>query len=259
MEIMCLGSMDCFPVKGNDSTSYVIDGHILLDTGYSTVPNLLNAEIDPLKIDTVLFTHLHYDHYAGLSQLLYYVYLHGCKNLSDRLTVIGPPEQLDEIVRLAVDYFRTEAPEMSVLSEERVGTPKIIKLDDEGSIDIGDIHVDYISSQHSVKGRCFRLTDKDGHTAGFTGDTHNIPGLIPLFTDVDILFHEASYGAKEASPDEVNGHSSAHDCGRVAAECRVKKLVIVHTRHEREPLIECASSYYNGEVVAAYKYNLFKI
>ncbi|MBQ0010088.1 MAG: hypothetical protein KBS76_03175 [Ruminococcus sp.] len=29
----CLGSMDCFPKAGNDSSSFLLDGHILIDTG----------------------------------------------------------------------------------------------------------------------------------------------------------------------------------------------------------------------------------
>ncbi|MBQ0126140.1 MAG: ribonuclease Z [Clostridiales bacterium] len=258
-DVLCLGSMDCFPQKNNDSSSYLINGHILVDTSYSTVKNLLDAGIDPLCVDTVVFTHLHFDHYAGLAGLLYYIYFHGTKPLDDRITLISAPECFDEIVNNAIEYFRYSDIKLSVCARERIGTPRLVKLNTRGEIDIGDVKLKFIPSEHPVEGRCYVFENASGRSIGFSGDTSYRAELDEFFMDVDCLFYEASYGTKDVERGNVNGHCSAHDCGRVAAAAKVKKLAIVHSRHDRAALVECASEYYDGEIFCPVTGDRFEI
>jgi len=58
LSVLCLGSMDMRPVCGNDCTSFLVNGHVLIDCGTSPVMNLLNANVDLYKIDSIVFTHL---------------------------------------------------------------------------------------------------------------------------------------------------------------------------------------------------------
>jgi len=249
MKIYCLGTMDCFPVKGNDSSSYLIDGHILIDTSYATVNNLLNGGYDPLNIDTIIITHWHFDHYAGLAELLYYIYFHKCENLKSRLTIICPSESATETVAAAIEYFRLSDSKLSICKREAIGFPNMIELDKCGEINHKGYKIRYVSSSHPVDGRCYRITDSQGKCIGLSGDTAYKDDIIPLFSNVDLLLFEASYGIKDIAPDNPNGHCSAHDAGRIAQKSNAKKLAIVHSRHEREKLSECASEYYNGEIV----------
>lgn len=53
-----------------DTTSYLLNDHILIDCSSKTINELNQDEIS--KIDVVIFTHQHNDHIGGLSQLLEY-------------------------------------------------------------------------------------------------------------------------------------------------------------------------------------------
>lgn len=242
----CLGSMDCFPKAGNDSSSFLLDGHILIDTGYATVNDLLNHGIDPMDVDTILFTHLHFDHYAGLSAFLYYQYFH-CYHLHDHLTVIAPPEQIDGVLDLAIDYFRSE--DCPACDRKNIGMPNLIKLPERGTLNYGDYRIDCIPSIHAVPGRCYRITNADGHSVGLSGDTAYFPELETFFAGVDTLVFENSYATKEVEPKQKPGHSSAHDAGRVAAAAEAGRLVLVHSSHtDRDAAISCAGQYYHGPI-----------
>ena len=245
-DFFCLGTSDCFPKIGNDSSSYLLDGHILIDTGYATVNTLLNHGIDPMNIDTIIFTHLHFDHYAGLSQLLYYIYFH-CYHLKEHLTIIAPPEQIDGVLDLAIDYFRSE--DCPACERERIGQPTVIKLPERGTIDYKGYTIDFIPSIHAVPGRLYKITNADGHTIGFSGDTAFFPEINDFFSGIDTLVFENSYATSEHVPAQKPGHSSAHDAGRVARDAGVGRLVLVHSSHtDREAAIATAAQYYIGPI-----------
>jgi ribonuclease BN (tRNA processing enzyme) len=67
-----LGATSAVPDAGCDTASFVINDRILVDTGWSVVGNLRNLGIDPNQIDTLIFTHMHHDHYLSLPSLLFY-------------------------------------------------------------------------------------------------------------------------------------------------------------------------------------------
>lgn len=248
-DFVCLGSMDCYPKAGNDSSAYVIDGHILIDTSYSTVCNLLNCGIDPLAIDTIIFTHLHADHYMGLSQFLYYFYGHGCKALDGRLTIITPPDDFDAILEASIEYFRHDAIHLSIYNRERIGNPTVIKLPERGTLSYGEYEISYIPSVHAVPGRCYMIKNGSGRTIGFSGDTTYFPELETFFSGADALVFENSYFNVEHEPNQFPGHCSAHDAGRVAAAANVGRLLLVHSRMlDRQSAMECAANYYKGEI-----------
>jgi ribonuclease BN (tRNA processing enzyme) len=68
MKIEILGTGAAFDF---DTTSYLINDHILLDCSDTTIKELIkNKKIE--NIDTVFFSHIHGDHCGGFETLIYY-------------------------------------------------------------------------------------------------------------------------------------------------------------------------------------------
>lgn len=247
-DFYCLGSNDCFPVSGNDSSSYLINGHILIDLSYSTVANLLNGGFDPCNVDTIIMTHWHFDHYAGLAPFLYYVYSHKNRPLNEYLKIYCPPENARDIIASAIDYVHYTGLTLVKYRAESIGVPDICLLPENGSFDLGDIKVDYIGSHHALHGRCYRFTNASGNSVGFSGDTSYFPGLEDFFSGVDTLVYENSYGTREVSPDNAPGHCSANDAARVASAVNAGKLLLVHVREGRGESAACAAGIFRGDI-----------
>jgi len=64
MKVKVIGSGSMW--NENNSASYMIDDHILVDIPNGMCKNLFRQEITPKQIDTVLITHFHGDHYFDM-------------------------------------------------------------------------------------------------------------------------------------------------------------------------------------------------
>src|SRR5215217_2594448 len=101
-EVTVLGSGSALPTSQRNPTSqYVIcnDRHILIDCGEGTQMQLRKNGIKFQKINHILISHLHGDHFFGLVGLLSTMHLLGRDN---GLTIYGP-EELEQIVRIQLE------------------------------------------------------------------------------------------------------------------------------------------------------------
>lgn len=236
-DFLCLGSLDCFPQKGNDSSNYLLNGHILIDTGWATVNNLLDNGIDPHNITHVVITHFHPDHYMGLNGLFFYFACHGW-NL-DELTVAGPAEDIERIVKKAADYWADDCFNGIY--------PKMIPVMPGDKFKIREIEFSSHRAIHPVSGLCYRVTNEEGCSIGFSGDTLYQESLAGFFKDCDLLVYENSYGPTPVTYTG-NGHSSAYDAANTAIKANVKKLFIVHSRTAPERCLEACRTLYKGDL-----------
>ena len=77
------------PERGNASAAVVVDGTILqFDCGRRTMDNLMLAGVNPVKVDYIIFTHLHFDHIATYDYFIYSSWIIGRQK---PFKVIGPP------------------------------------------------------------------------------------------------------------------------------------------------------------------------
>lgn len=227
MLIDFLGVGSCLPEYAEaDTASLLIDRHILVDAGWSTVRNLLRIGVDPGTITHVLFTHMHQDHYLGLVQLLFY-----CVNKyqhADHLTLCGP-EGMEKIVKRAMLYagfdriFAGEDRKAAAIAE-----PQMCELPAEGQMTVGDLRISYIPNHHAVPGRCYRFTDPHGKSITYTGDTAPLEQLSFFAAGSDVLVHEAAFAAKADKGTNLYCHSSAFDAAEAARKANVKSLYLVH-------------------------------
>jgi ribonuclease BN (tRNA processing enzyme) len=99
LRITVLGSGDAFGSGGRLQSSYLVEGEqttLLLDCGATVLPALKGRGIDTGRIDFILISHLHGDHFGGLPFLLLeYLY----ENPRSRPLVIAGPAGLGDRTR----------------------------------------------------------------------------------------------------------------------------------------------------------------
>jgi ribonuclease Z len=239
-----LGTSSCRTDIGNDTASFVLNGTLMVDTGWCCVQNLRTAGMEPTDIPYLLLTHWHHDHYLSLPSLLFY---HLClKGSLDHLTILGPAEDAARVVSLALDFLQTNR------FYPAARPPVIVPLEPGQAFETDAFSLATTAALHAVQALCTVYTDKESQVkVGFTGDTAYQPGLGPFFRGCDILLHESSLGPVAADP-AANArylHSGALDAAKVAKEAGVPHLVLLHgSTQTREACIRAARTVFEGKV-----------
>lgn len=219
-----LGSADWLPTPDNDGSCYTLDDRILIDTGWSAVVNMINRGMEPLEMDTVLFTHMHADHYMALPQILLYWRIR--RNSLRELTIIGPQQSVQASFERAYTYVFLDSKDAK---PEVLGMPRVIPLKDGDMLALKDYDLAVCASDHAAPGLCYRMTHRaTGHAIGFSGDTAYRPEYGAFYQGCDLLVHEASAGDHEIKPPNPSRHSNGADAARVAKEAGVKSLLLTH-------------------------------
>lgn len=234
-----LGSSNWCPTPGCDSSSYTVSDKLMIDTGWYSVPNMLNHGLEPLNMPLVLFTHMHADHAMGLPQLLLYWRVHNKGDIRP-LTLAGPKEMLRDTYLKAFSYAFYDAPD----ARPDYGEPTLMELSGGDSFVYNGLKIETLSSLHAVAGLVYRITDlESGRVLCVSGDTAYRAEYGPFFRDCDLLLHEASMGRGPVNPARNADcrHSSAYEAVQVAKEARAKHLVLTHAPlPNRAPALEQA-------------------
>ena len=72
-----IGTDTCVPQPDDDTASFLLNDHILVDCGWNAAINMSRFGHTPLDLDWVLITHCHQDHYLGLAGVIFYIGLRG--------------------------------------------------------------------------------------------------------------------------------------------------------------------------------------
>lgn len=77
------------------------------------------------------------------------------------------------------------------------------------------------------------------HSYAYCSDTRYMPQLHERIKDVDLLYHEATYGADKADGAAKYYHSTAAEAAQVARDAHVKQLMIGHysARYDDEQIL----------------------
>ncbi|MDP6775624.1 MAG: MBL fold metallo-hydrolase, partial [Candidatus Latescibacteria bacterium] len=153
--ITFLGTSSVTPEAGNDTASFLINGNVLVDTGWYSAIRMLGCGHSPLDLEYILLTHLHHDHYIGLPQLLFYRRMR--QKDRDRLPplkVVGPAEDIQRVVDLSRALLQVERfPDDGCV-------PEVVPLAPGDALETETLHVETCETVHAVQGLCYRLTDR---------------------------------------------------------------------------------------------------
>ncbi|MBL9101802.1 MAG: ribonuclease Z [Myxococcales bacterium] len=262
-ELIALGTASQVPTRYRNHNGYLLrwdDEGFLFDPGEGTQRQMIYAGVTTAAITRICITHFHGDHclgLAGISQRIsldrvphvvhvhypasgqvFYERLRHASIFHDVARVEGHPISrpgdlhvdpkwtlstlpLDHGVpawgyRLQERDGRTMLPER--LKAAGVAGPMIKRLIAEGQVSVGDrtVHLDDVS------------VFKKGQSVAFVMDTRLCDNAFALARDVDMLICESTYLDEDADKAHENGHLTAAQAGRIAAEAGARKLVLTH-------------------------------
>ena len=214
MKIAVLGDSPCIPDVGRDAACYLVNGRHLMDTGWCAALRMRQYGFDPLKLESILLTHLHQDHYIGLPQLLFFAGLR--KRQGPPLKILGPSDNLKPVVEAALAFLQTPRfPEIMPHYE-------LLPLKAGDKVELSDVRVETFAAQHvSGKNRveqafAYKIADKrNGAWAVFSGDTSYHPPIAEFAKGTPLLIHDAA-------------HTSAKDAADIAKRAGAGRLVLTH-------------------------------
>jgi len=225
-----LGTGALGPTAGHDHACFVVNRHILVDTGLAAVWRMRTFGLDPLEVDHLILTHRHLDHTIGLPGLLFHRHARSqAEPPPNELTVLGPAEHVAGLLERAVSF-------LNFPGRDAFAVPKTVPLEPGGSYECDAFSVTICAAEHTAPALCYRLRDNStGTEIAFTGDTRPSDEVTEHVRGVALLIHDATYGARGSGDGPDPGsHSGAPDAARVAAAAGVKRLALIHGWTERE-------------------------
>ncbi|MBM3779738.1 MAG: MBL fold metallo-hydrolase [Acidimicrobiia bacterium] len=258
-DIACIvlgsGSAVPDPDRGNPSQCIRIHDEVLLfDCGERTTINLIKAGIDPRGVDTLFFTHLHWDHIVDFG---YFVMTTWNCGRRVPLRVYGPPgtkAMVEACVfgmhRTDVEYVRryvaalpthvTERPlSEPPLAVEEIDVGGIVRTR-YGIVTAGAVEHHQRVGTPSVG---FRVETPAGVVA-LSGDTRPCQAMIDLARGADVLVHDTAFLDEIIEARQMWSHSGPTGAGRVAQAAGVKTLVLTHLG----PYTSCATAVEMGSM-----------
>jgi ribonuclease BN (tRNA processing enzyme) len=251
------------------SQAVVVDGAVyLFDCGYGAITRFAAAGLRLADMHAVFVTHHHSDHNADYANLIHLAWIQG---MTRNLPVIGPPP-MQRIHEAALAFHHEDfdiriratgrTPPSHCFAVKEVTSGGLVFEDER--VRITAALVDHPPFTHAFG---FRVDTAD-RSIVLSGDTAPCEALVELARDADLLLHEAMYepgidamlAARAYVPPNlrsflVGGHTSAEDCGRIAARAGVKTLALTHLLPSDEGLVSDetwigeARRHFAGEIV----------
>ncbi len=267
-EVTILGSGAALPTSYRNPTSqyvYCNDRHILIDCGEGTQVQLRKNQVHIQKINHILISHLHGDHFFGLVGLISTLHLLG---RDKGLTIYGP-EELEQIIRLQLEvggakigfdlqFVPLNGKEHKLLFEDklieiwtfplshRIPTngflikekPKERKLNAERFEEAGlsltlipklkqGIDVE-LESGELISADEYTYPAKPSRSYAYCSDTIFDERIVSYIQGVNVLYHEATFLNDKLDRAKQTFHSTAEQAATIARQAEVGKLLLGH-------------------------------
>ena len=219
MRLTIVGSGDAFGSGGRANTCFWLETAkctLAVDFGASALPALKARGLDPNRLDAIILSHLHGDHFGGLPFLLL-----DAQFLSRRekpLLIAGPPgtaARLDAALEVLFPRstgskwrFPWRVEEIAVGVETDVLGHSLLTAE--------------VIHQSGAPSTALRLSD-GGRTFAYSGDTEWTDALKPIAAEADLFLCEcyAYFG-------RVTGHMSWELLKTRLADLRARQVMVTH-------------------------------
>ncbi len=245
----------------------VRDRLYVVDCADGVARQLVLAGLSLPALRHVFITHHHSDHNADYGNLLLLAWASG---LRDRVDTWGPAP-LERITRLFLEMSATDI-ETRVADEGRAPLAPLIHAHDLPApglvLQDEQVKVTAAAATHPMIKSAFAYRfDTADRSIVISGDTAMSDAIIALAKGADVLVHEAMYleavdrlaarvpTAATLKKHLLVSHTTAEDCGRVAAAAGVKTLVLSHFVPADDPLvpeqawIDAARKHFTGRII----------
>jgi ribonuclease Z len=285
LELLVLGSNSASPAFNRHPTAQVLKlahASFLIDCGEGTQFQLLRYRVKLNRITHIFISHLHGDHYLGLTGLLFTMHLNG---RTRDLHLFAQPELMDILelqLRLSgtvlrfnlifhpIRHFGSQViyedewirvktlimnhciPCTGFLFIEQSSRPRL----NTEMLEKYQVPVTYYSrirdgndfvmaTGEIIPATVFHLPPRPPAIYAFCSDTLYSESLLPEISHASLLYHEATFMDELLHRAESTYHSTARQAAMLASRASVKKLLIGHfsSRYrDLEPLLQEARS-----------------
>lgn len=276
LAVTILGNNSAVPAFDRHPTSQVVtlDGNnFLVDCGEGTQIQMINYKIRRSKISHIFISHLHGDHYFGLVGLINSFSL---LNHQQELHIFAPAP-LQEIIEMQLKVADTrlcyplhfhvingeavlvdnEKFQIScfpthhriecygfVFREKKKPRKLILESVKENNIPLHFYEnlkngEDFITSAGEVIRNDWVTSEAPkGKTYAFCADTKYEEWIIPYITNIDMIYHEATYLDNLRERAELRFHSTTKQAAMIAQKAKVGKLLLGHFSSKYDTLEE---------------------
>jgi ribonuclease BN (tRNA processing enzyme) len=224
MRLQFLGSGDAFGSGGRFNTCFHLEraahGNVLIDCGASSMVAIRKWQVDPNAVSTVLVSHLHGDHFAGLPFLLLDAQL--VSRRTAPLLLAGPPgfrERLD-IVMEAMFAGSTKVERRFALEVRELALHERVALN-------GLAVTPYLMKHYSGAPSYALRIETEGKVLTYSGDTEWVDELIPAGRDADLFICEAYFFDKV-----MKYHIDYSTLARRLPDIGAKRTIVTHMSAE---------------------------
>jgi ribonuclease BN (tRNA processing enzyme) len=242
MRLSVLGSgTNMHPARA--AAGYVVETDQLLvfDFGPRTLVNLRKLRVDRHRLQHLFFSHYHADHFSDFITFFFDAVFHATFAATRPPLTIYGPKGTRRLFTTILKEFPSFSPAPFAVT--------IKELTDQ-TIRIGETRVTSATVVHSSRLHCqgYRVEHR-GVVFAYSGDAEYCDGLLRLCRGADVAVLDCSF--PEQRPGK--GHMTARDCGRVARDAAVKRLVLSHFYPiaERYDVVRQAAKEFRGQVTMA--------
>ncbi|HEX8070692.1 MAG TPA: ribonuclease Z [Pyrinomonadaceae bacterium] len=275
MQITFLGTSSGVPTKARNVSAVALKlpqrAEVwLFDCGEATQHRLQHTELRISQLSRIFITHLHGDHVYGLMGLLATC---GMAGHAQPITIYGPAG-LEEYVNTSARLsrlrlgeqisVRTVAPGLlfedeefavscqplrhrvqafgyRVTEKDRAGRFNVERAAELG-IPPGPVYgrlkrgeTVVLADGRTIHGADLCAPPEPGRAVAYCTDTTYCDNSVALARGADVLIHEATFVSEDEDLARQSMHSTARDAARVAAEARVRRLVLTHVSPRYAP------------------------
>lgn len=278
-KLYILGCGSALPTPRHYATSQIVElrgKQFMVDCGEGTQIQLRRSRIGFNKIRAVFISHLHGDHCFGLIGM---ISTFGLQGRTAPLHVYSPKELEDMLMsqlkffctHLSFDvvFHAVDTSEQSVVYEDNSLTVQTIPLEhrvpccgylfrekptlphirrdmiDYLGIPVSQINniklgADWVCEDGTVVSNSRLVSPPDSvRSYAYCSDTRYMPTLYERLKNVDLLYHESTYGDDNMQMAETYYHSTARQAACVARDAGVKRLLLGHysSRYDNEEVL----------------------
>ena len=267
-KLTILGCDSAIPTVDKQQTAQLLninEHFFLIDCGENTQVQLRKYQLSFQRISHILISHLHGDHYYGLIGLITSMHLLGRNKglhiyahqdlkeiiniqLSASNTNLNYPlffhiipkddEKIlfkDDNVEIS-NFLLDHTIDCSGFLFKEISTKRKIIKEKIEEYKIPNDKIDAIKDGAHYVNENNQIIDNNEltsvisnlHSYAYCSDTRFSSRIIPIISNVDVLYHEATFSEDLAARAIETGHSTTKEAANIAKKANVKKLLIGH-------------------------------
>lgn len=197
-------------------TSFIMGDSILVDAPPSIAKKMLKEHIDISKIDTILISHLHGDHFFGLPLFLLERRMNQPQT---ELNIYGPGNLIACVISMLMLGF----PENDYSTFFKENKIHFYNIENYNSLELHGLQIRCLMVHHTIETFGFEFINSNGKRLFYSADTEYFEALGEKIKQADICLLNAT-----ASDKEIPGHMSLLQLKKLSAQYPDKLIYATH-------------------------------